>query len=159
MARKDITMTPQEQQTFLAEDHTLIVSTIGKDGSPHVAPMWYYLDDGKVAFRSFTKSQKIVNLRRDPRITVLAEDGTAYSKLRGLMIQGRAELSRDPDVVLSLYRELAAQYPMVDDQPLPDLTDEAATAAFGRFADKNTAVRVIPEHIVSWDHRKIGGGY
>ena len=159
MARKDVTMTADEIQTFLAAPRTLQVVTIGRDGHPHAAPMWYVVRDRDIWFRSFTKSQKIVNLRRDPRITVLAEDGTAYSKLRGLMIQGRAELSRDPDVVLSLYRELAAQYPMVDDQPLPDLTDEAATAAFGRFADKNTAVRVIPEHIVSWDHRKIGGGY
>ncbi len=78
MARKDISMTADEREAFLSEGmKTLQVATIGRDGSPHVAPMWFVLDDGKVAFRSFTKSQKIVNLQRDPRLTVLVETGTA----------------------------------------------------------------------------------
>lgn len=152
-------MGAEEVHTFLGAPRTLQVVTIGRDGHPHVAPMWYAVRDGEIWFRSFTKSQKIVNLIRDPRITVLVEDGTAYSELRGVMIRGRAELSNDPAVILDLYAKLASRYRMINDEVQPNVTPDAAAAAFGRFVDKNTAVRVVPERVVSWDHRKIGGGY
>ena len=158
MARKDITMTPDEVQQFLAANTTLQVATIGADGWPHLAPMWYVVEHGKVVFRSFTKSQKIVNLSRNPNLTVLIETGDDYSQLQGVMIRGTARLIDDPEYVLSVYGGLAAKYPMVDDTPM-ELEDEALAAAFGRFAAKNTAVVVEPVKVVTWDHTKLGGGY
>ena len=81
MAKRDIAMSENEQLEFLSEPRTLIVTSIDRHGYPHVAPMWYDLEDGKIVFRSFTKSQKIVNLRRNPRIGVLIEAGL---RLRGV---------------------------------------------------------------------------
>lgn len=158
MARKDITMTPVEQQAFLAQGHTLVVTTVGKDGWPHVAPIWYFMDEGRVAFRSFTKSQKMINLARNPKITVLLEEGDAYEELRGIMIKGTATLISDPDRVLDMYRELSRRYAFVGTEPIP-LEGEALEAAFGKFAPKNTGVVVEPESVVSWDHRKLSGAY
>ena len=158
MARKDITMTPGEQQTFLAGGHTLIVTTIGQDGWPHVAPMWYFMVDGKVGFRSFTKSQKIVNLRRNPRVTALLEAGEAYEELRGIMIKGTATLVEDPARVLEMYGQLSRRYAFTGTEVVP-LEGEALETAFGRFAAKNTGVIVEPEQVVSWDHRKLAGAY
>jgi len=158
MARKDITMTPTEIQEFLAAGHTLQVATIGKHGAPHLAPMWYVMDEGKVVFRSFTKSQKMVNLQRDPRLTLLHERGLAYAELQGVMIRGTGTLIDDPTYVLETYRRLAAKYTMVGDGPM-DLDDAALEAAFGRFASKNTAVVVEPDKIVTWDHTKLDGAY
>ena len=158
MARKDITMTPEEQQSFLQEGHTLIVTTVGRDGWPHVAPMWYLMEDGKVAFRSFTKSQKILNLQRSPKLTVLLEQGATYEELRGIMIKGTATLIDDPGRILHMYGELSRRYAFVGTEPVP-LEGEALEAAFGRFATKNTGVIVEPESVVSWDHRKLAGAY
>ena len=158
MARKDITMTEDEIAGFLEHPHTLQVASVGKEGTPHLAPMWFAMLDGKIAFRSFSKSQKIINLNRNPKLAVLAEEGKAYAELRGLMIRGEATLITDPDVVLSVYGELSARYPMVGDKPQP-LSDEELEAAFGRFASKNTVVIVEPHHVTSWDHRKLGGAY
>lgn len=161
MARKDISFTPDELEAFLAEEMTLIVTTLSKDGHPHTAPMWYFVEDGKIVFRSFTKSQKIVNLQRDPRITVLVERGIAYAELQAVMIKGTARLidgADDPAYVLESYRRLAARYPMVGPEPV-ELDPDALDQAFGRFAPKNTAVVVEPKRIVSWDHTKLGGGY
>jgi PPOX class probable F420-dependent enzyme len=159
MARKDITMNEAEIQEFLSSGAKVLqVATLGADGSPHLAPMWFVMDDGKVVFRSFTKSQKIVNLMRDPRITVLAEAGDAYADLQGVMIKGTATLVTDPAYVLKVYAGLAARYPMVGDAPV-DLDDDALEAAFGRFAPKNTAVIVEPTRVTSWDHTKLGGAY
>lgn len=158
MARKDITMSLEEIHALFEESMTLQVATLGKDGFPHVAPMWFVVDDNKVVFRSFSKSQKIVNLERNPKLTVLIESGLDYSELRGVMIKGEARLITDRDYVLTMYGRLAARYPMINDEPV-ELDPETLEAAFGRMADKNTAVVVEPVKIISWDHRKIGGGY
>ena len=159
VARKDITMTDEEVQEFLTSGAKVLqVATVGRDGSPHLAPMWFVVDNGKVVFRSFTKSQKIVNLQRDPRLTVLVETGDTYDTLRGVMIKGRARLVADPAYVLQLYGRLGARYPFVGDTPV-ELDPDALEAAFGRFAAKNTAVVVEPETISSWDHTKLSGTY
>lgn len=161
MARKDISFTPEEVETFLAEEMTLIVTTLGIDGHPHTSPMWFFTEDGKIVFRSFTKSQKIVNLRRDPRITVLVERGMAYADLQAVTIKGTARLidgADNPAYVLESYRRLAARYPMVGPEPVA-LDPEALQQAFGRFARKNTAVVVEPDRTISWDHTKLEGGY
>ncbi len=158
MARKDISMTDEEVRGFLDETAILEVATVGGDGWPHLAPMWFVMDDDKIVFRSFTRSQKILNLQRDPRLTVLAETGDAYDELRGVMIKAEARLVEDPAYVLAIYGRLAAKYPMVGPEPV-ELTEEELEEAFGRFASKNTAVVVEPVKTASWDHRKIGGGY
>ena len=158
MARRDITMNDEERLAFLDQPHTLQVASIGADGFPHLAPMWYVLDDGKIVFRSFTKSQKIVNLQRNPQLSVLVETGKAYAELRGVMIRGNARLITDRAYVLDLYGRLAARYPFSGTEPEP-LDDDALEAAFGRFAEKNTAVVVEPVKIASWDHTKLGGAY
>ena len=159
MAKKDITMTESERLEFLSAPRTLIVTTVDGRGYPHVTPMWYVVDDGKVVFRSFTKSQKIVNLRRNPRVGVLVEEGHAYQDLRGVMIQGQAILVDDPDFVLDLYGRLAARYAFAGTQPVTFPDRVSLEAAFGRFAPKNTAVVVDPVRITSWDHRKLAGEY
>jgi PPOX class probable F420-dependent enzyme len=159
MARKDITMNETEVQEFLSSGAKVLqVATLGVHGSPHLAPMWFVMNDGKVVFRSFTKSQKIVNLMRDPRLTVLVEAGGGYAELQGVMIKGTAKLVTDPDYVLNVYGGLAARYPMTGDTPV-DLDDQALEAAFGRFAPKNTAVIVEPTRVTSWDHTKLAGAY
>jgi len=158
MARKDISMTDAEVTAFLNETLILQVATIGKDGTPHLAPMWFVMEGGAIVFRSFTRSQKIVNLQRDPRLTVLAEDGDAYAELRGVMIKGEAQLVDDPAYVLAIYGRLAAKYTLIGDGPA-ELNDDELEAAFGRAASKNTAVVVEPTKVASWDHRKLGGGY
>ena len=158
MARKDITMTPDEIQAFFHEQMTLQVATIGNDGFPHVAPMWFVVEDGKIVFRSFTKSQKIVNLQRNTNLTVLLESGLDYAEFRGVMIKATARLITDRDYVLATYGKLAARYPMINGEPV-ELDAGGLEAAFGRFAEKNTAVVVEPVKVISWDHRKLGGAY
>lgn len=158
MARKDISMTDEELDDFLRGGHTLQVASIDADGYPHLAPMWYVVRDGKVVFRSFTKSQKIVNLRRNPKLSVLLESGETYDELRGVMIRGEARLVDDRDHVLEIYGALAAKYEMIGGQRV-ELERDALEAAFGSYADKNTAVVVEPVKVASWDHRKLDGAY
>ena len=158
MARKDITMSPAEIDAFLAAPRNMALATLGADGFPHVAPMWYVMRDGAIVFRSFTKSQKMVNLKRDPRLTVLAESGDAYSELKGVMVKGEAHFNDDHDFVLDLYVELATRYPMAE-SIAGKADEESLRATFAGFAAKNTAVTVIPYKTISWDHTKLGAAY
>jgi PPOX class probable F420-dependent enzyme len=158
VARRDIALTEDELAGFLESGRTLQVASIDADGYPHLAPMWYVVRDGRIVFRSFTKSQKIVNLERNPKISALLESGESYEELKGVMIRGTATLIRDRATVLSIYGEIAAKYRMIAGRPV-QLRGDALEAAFGRYAEKNTAVIVEPVKIASWDHSKLGGDY
>src|SRR5262245_61981507 len=97
--RNQIQMDEGEIWKFIESRKSLQVATLNKDGSPHLTTLWFGIVDGDIAFETFTKSQKVVNLKRDPRIAVLVEDGEQYNELRGVAINGRAELHDDPAVV------------------------------------------------------------
>lgn len=150
-------MSGEEIAEFLATGHKLQVATNGADGYPHLTTLWYVMTEGRITFRSFTKSQRIVNLRRDPRLGVLVEAGDTYETLRGVMMQGRALLIDDRSTVLQVYGRIAAKYQGGADPS--DLDPAALEALFGAYAAKNTVVIVEPTRTVSWDHRRLGGVY
>jgi PPOX class probable F420-dependent enzyme len=150
-------MSAKQISEFLAAGRKLQVATLGPDDHPHLTTLWYVIRSDRITFRSFSKSQRIANLRRDPRITVLVEGGDAYADLAGVMVKGRARLIDDRATVLEVYGRIAAKYEgSGEDSPIdPD----ALEVLFGRYAAKNTVVVVEPEKVASWDHRKLGGAY
>ena len=150
--RDQIRMPDDEVWRFVESQKSLQVATLNRDGSPHLTTLWFGMLDGDIVFETFTKSQKIVNLKRDPRIAVLVEDGETYGELRGVSINGRAELHEDPAVV---YRYALA----VTRKNNPGLTPEQEQAAARMMSQKRTAVVVTPERIVSWDHGRLAGRY
>ena len=150
--RDQIKMSDEEIWKLIEERKSLQVATIGADGAPHLTTLWFAIVDGEIAFETFTKSQKIVNLKRDPRIAVLVEDGIKYNELRGVAINGRAELIEDPAVVIPYAREMVRRNQ-------PEVPAEHVEAAAKMMAAKRTVVVVHPDKIVSWDHRKLAGGY
>ena len=144
-------MTDAEVDEFLQGRHTMNVATLGKDGHPHLVAMWYGFLDGVPAFWTYGKSQKIVNLRRDPRLTCLVEDGETYDQLRGVELVGTGELIDDPEVVLQLGINLYERYTAPFEENVREVL--AKTAA------KRVVVRIDVRDVVSWDHRKLGGVY
>lgn len=150
--RAMIAMTDGERERFLEEGWTLQVATNGPGGFPHLAAMWYVLRDGLIHFTTFARSQKIVNVRRDPRITAMLETGRAYEELRGLVVRGTAELDEDVRATADVMSLVARKY---RGMPIPAETPEAALPA----AAKRVVVRIRPERVYSWDHTKLGGRY
>ncbi|PLK26513.1 pyridoxamine 5'-phosphate oxidase family protein [Novosphingobium sp. TH158] len=149
-ARDIVGMTGEEVSAFLDGAHSLQVATLGKDGAPHLTTVWFAVHDGAILFETYGKSQKVVNLKRDPRIAVLAEDGRTYDELRGVSINGRAEVIEDNPQRTDLMRVLVDHhFPGQDAKSL----DEMAR----RMAEKRVVIRVHPDKIMSWDHRKLGG--
>ena len=95
-------MTEEEVTQFIASQKSLQVATINKDGTPHLSTLWFDVVNGEIVFETFTKSHKIKNLQRDNRFSCLLEDGLVYEKLRGVQINGVAELVDSPDLVHEL---------------------------------------------------------
>jgi PPOX class probable F420-dependent enzyme len=147
-------MADAEILAFLESGRTLHVSTLGKDGAPHLAPMWYVVDDGRVVFRSFTKSQKIVNLRRDPKASLLVERGLEYAELMGVVIYARAEIIEDLDVAIDTLVKINTRGLTVD-----AAQRAALTAAVAKTAAKRAVIKFHPLRYVSWNHAKLGGRY
>lgn len=151
--RGDIVMTPEEVDAYLAAPRTMNVATLGPTGHPHLVAMWFGFLDGKPAFWTFARAQKVLNLRRDPRITALVESGTTYAELRGVELVGTARIVEDPDAVLAIGRSVAERHSgpaAVGAEALPFLVAQAR---------KRVGVVIDVQRVVSWDHSKLGGTY
>jgi PPOX class probable F420-dependent enzyme len=150
--RGEIEQSEQEIREFLEQHKTVVVGTNGPRGLPHLMPLWYVVRGGEIWAWTFTKSQKIKNLQRDPRATLLFEDGTTYEKLRGVSYECDVEVSDDYDVVRALGIEIFTRYG--DGHP-----DESVVAMVEQQAQKRSSLRFLPKRTISWDHRKLGGVY
>jgi PPOX class probable F420-dependent enzyme len=150
-------MTDDERQRFLADAQTIIICSTDPKGYPHPMPMWFGMgDDGTVVMTTFTKSQKIKNIERDPKVSLLVEAGTVYSELRGVVIYGQAELVREPEAILDILARVSAKAAGgAGDTANPEQLRSARMAT----VPKRTGILIRPERIVSWDHRKLGGVY
>jgi PPOX class probable F420-dependent enzyme len=151
--RDQITMSAEEIEAFLTEQRILNVATIGPTGHPHLVAMWFVLRDGKPAFWTFGKSQKVVNIRRDDRITGLVESGETYQQLKGVELTGRARLIEDHDEILAIGKAVAVKYGG------PDAVGPDALPFIEAQATKRVGVVIDVERWVSWDHSKLGGAY
>jgi PPOX class probable F420-dependent enzyme len=150
--RAEIVLSDDEIRRLLDEQRTLICATIGRDGWPHLMPLWYVVRDGECWSWTYAKSQKVRNLERDARCTVQVETGDEYQELRGVMFKCECELVRDVDAVAEIGAEIAARYSGVA------LGDEVR-AAMRKQAAKRVGLHFAVRETASWDHRKLGGGY
>ncbi|ROS38392.1 PPOX class probable F420-dependent enzyme [Amycolatopsis thermoflava] len=146
--RAQITMTAAEIAEFVAASRTATIATLGADGTPHLVAMWFAVLDGTIWLETKAKSQKAVNLRRDPRITVLVEDGLTYDALRGVSIEGRGVISEDPDEIWAVGVNVFERYYGPYSAEL--------RPAVEMMLNKRVVVRVDPVRVRSWDHRKLG---
>jgi PPOX class probable F420-dependent enzyme len=154
-SRRDaIKLSDDEQRELLESERVVIVSSFGPRGWPHSMPLWYVPRDGEVWIYTYGRSQKVKNLERDPRATLLLETGHYYNELRGIQIEAEAEIHRDFDTVLELAKALNLRYA----DGLSSLSEDAV-GVLEQQAPKRVAIRFAPVRVASWDHGKLGGTY
>lgn len=152
--RDAVRMDDREVAALLEENLKVQVASNGHDGAPHLSTLFYVVRDGLIAFWTYGRSQKIRNLERDPRVSALVEDGTDYFELRGVSIRGRAEIVRDPEEIFAIGSAVATRMVGAESfEALGDLGRETVE----KQARKRVGVVVHPEHVATWDHRKLGG--
>jgi PPOX class probable F420-dependent enzyme len=147
--RAQIRMSDEEVASFLQQGRTATIATIGPSGFPHLVAMWYGLLDGRVCFETKAKSQKVVNLRRDPRVSCSVEAGKSYDQLRGVAIEGTSAIIEDTAsdeywaAAVSVFERYQGAY-----------TQEMRPAV-EQMMNKRVVIRVDPVRVRSWDHRKL----
>jgi PPOX class probable F420-dependent enzyme len=148
LSRRDqIKMSDEEVLAFLDEERTVICATTGRDGRPHLMPLWYVVRDGELWSWTYAKSQKVRNLERDPRATIQVEAGEQYDQLRGVMFKCDVEIDGDTEHVAALGREIFRRY----------AGNEAAEMVAAQ-APKRVALRFVERERATWDHRKLSSG-
>jgi PPOX class probable F420-dependent enzyme len=146
--RQQIQLSPDEQAAFFRERKKAALATIDQDGFPHVVAMNYFARDGSFYMTSYGKAQKVVNIRRNPRVSFMIEDGMTYDSLMGVSFEGVAEIHDDPDTIFAVGVSVWERYngPYTDDlKPAVDM-----------MMNKRVAVRIVPHRVRSWDHHKLG---
>lgn len=147
-------MSEAELAAFLGEQRTVIVATNGRDGWPHLMPLWYVVRDGELWAWTYARSQKVRNLERDARATWEVEAGTSYEELRGVMVKADVALHREAEHVAAFGVELFERYTAT--RPLPDAVEGMVRAQ----APKRVVMQFVPVGPpVTWDHGKLGGVY
>jgi len=146
-------MSPEEVDAFLDHERVVICATNGRDGWPHLMPLWYLMRGGEIWSWTYAKSQKVRNIERDPRATLQVEDGEQYHELRGVMIEARTVIHRETDAVAEFGAQLFQRYGG-DAGGGPEFKQ-----AIRAQAAKRVALQFVPERVASWDHSKLGGAY
>jgi PPOX class probable F420-dependent enzyme len=144
--RAEVAMTTEEIDELLRGSHTATMSTIGPRNTIHSVAIWYGYIDGALHMEAKEKSQKVKNLRRDPRLTMLVHAGYLYDEMRGVMIEGTGTVFEDDDLMRQIVHDIFARYHGIDD-PDPDLVEQAIR--------RRVIIRLEPERVASWDHRKL----
>jgi PPOX class probable F420-dependent enzyme len=152
--RAEIQLSDGDVRHLLEEERVAIVSSLGPRGWPHSMPMWFVAREGDVWVWTYAKSQKVRNLERDKRATVLVETGREYTELRGVMVEAEAEIHRDFETVIGFAEELTVRYA----EGISSI-DGDARAALEAQAPKRVAIHFRPVRTATWDHRKLGGTY
>jgi PPOX class probable F420-dependent enzyme len=146
--RAAIKMSDEEVATFIEEQRSATIATVGPTGLPHLVAMWYAVVDGQIWIETKAKSQKVVNLRRNDLFSFLIEDGFTYDQLRGVSLEGHGVIIDDPEALwnvgVSVFERYTGPY-----------TEELRPFVEAMIHNRVT-VRLDVERVRSWDHRKLG---
>jgi len=152
--RDQVAMTADETAEFLGAGRKVQLATNGRDGFPHLVTMYYVLTGGRITFWTYRRSQKALNLERDPRISCLVEDGEEYFDLRGVLVQGTARRIDDAAAIAEIGRKITAvvggAQAGTDQGALDRYVEHAASKRYGYVVE--------PSRVVSWDHEKLAPG-
>ncbi|MDK1023603.1 MAG: pyridoxamine 5'-phosphate oxidase family protein [Gammaproteobacteria bacterium] len=154
--REQIQLTEEEIRDFLQSSRTIILVSNGKNGFPHPMPMWYLQDEeGRILMTTFRKSQKILNLKRDPRVTLLVESGDVYTELKSVLIKAEAEIIDDLETTIDTMFKLSVHR----GEASSDQEEVMKNGLRNGVGRKRVVMRFKPLSIVSWDHKKLAGVY
>src|SRR5262250_1009732 len=145
--RRQIQLSSEEQAAFFREQRKAALATHDQHGFPHIVAMNYFAKDGTFYMTSYAKAQKVVNIRRNPKVALMIEAGNAYAELRGVMVRGRCEIIEGADAVRAAFAGMAEARGTTPSRP----------SGAGDSAPKWVGLKTMPEKIASWDHRKLGG--
>lgn len=147
--RPDIRLTEEEQAQFFRDVRKCALATIDRDGFPHVIAMNYFVKDGAFWMTSYGKAQKVLNIRRNPKVGLMIETGVTYAELKGVMVRGACEIIEGAEAVQTAFADMVETRGGTYSRP----------AGAASSAPKRVVLKITPHKIMTWDHAKLGGRY
>jgi nitroimidazol reductase NimA-like FMN-containing flavoprotein (pyridoxamine 5'-phosphate oxidase superfamily) len=145
--RRQIHLSEAEQAAFLGANRKAALATLDAEGYPHLVAMTYGVKDGVFYMTSYAKAQKVVNIRRNPKVGLMIEAGGSYAELKGVMVRGICDLIEGGEAVRDAWAIISGE----SGRPRRRETNDSAA--------KRVVLKVTPLRIVTWDHTKLGGRY
>jgi PPOX class probable F420-dependent enzyme len=145
--RRQIALTDDEQAAFLRANRKAAMATLDKDGFPHLVAMTFGVRDGAYYMTSYAKAQKVLNIRRNPKVGLMVEAGGSYAELKGVMVRGTCKIVEGADAVRDAWAAISG----ASSTPRRRETNDSAA--------KRVVLKVTPHKTVTWDHAKLGGRY
>jgi hypothetical protein len=142
-------MSEAERDAHLAELRVCRVGTVGAAGAPHVSALWYVWDGTALWLYSLIRSQRWVNLVRDPRVSVVVDAGVDYFELRGVEFIGEVEFVGEQPRTGQANAGLEA--------PERLFAERYSGGTWLGYDQRHAWVRLRPTKQVTWDFRKLGG--
>ena len=153
---RDLALTDDERDEILSSEWNMRISTVSPSGRINSTPLWFAWHDGRIW--AYCRGQKVKNMRRDPRCTVLVDRNEKFPELQGIMIQGDVTILEDAHAEaaepgLATVREIMGRKyhrghgPEPEGEPRPMAA--SARGSTGRW------VKIVPTHVVTWDNTKI----
>nr|WP_106410463.1 MULTISPECIES: pyridoxamine 5'-phosphate oxidase family protein [Pseudofrankia] len=145
-----ISLSGDEVDALLTEQRVCRVATLTAGGPPHVSPLWFVWDGGSLWLYSIVRSQRWADLLRDPRAAVVVDAGGDFGELHGVELRGRFEP--------------VGEAPRTGETDVPELATPERLFAAKYIANpdgsmyhdgRHAWLRLTPEKVASWDHRKI----
>src|SRR3974377_414570 len=140
--RRQIQLSLEEQDAFFREQRKAALATLDQHGVPHIVAMNYFAKDGAFYMTSYAKAQKVVNIRRDPKVALMIESGNAYAELRGVMVRGHCQIIEGAEAVRAAFTGMAEARGTTPSRPSGSVDS----------APKRVVLKITPEKVTSWDH-------
>jgi PPOX class probable F420-dependent enzyme len=91
-----------------AGTRTGMLGYVAADGRPLVAPVWFVVDDGQLAFNTGRDTSKGLALARDSRVVICVDD--PHPPYSFVQVQGVASVTENPPEVLDIATRTGARY-------------------------------------------------
>lgn len=154
--RSKAVLSTEELHELLDSTATIIVSTIGQDCQPHMVALWAARDGDDILAWTYGTSQKVQNIRRDPRATLLMETGDSYQELRGVSLDCDVDVIEDFDEKIAVGMRVHAKF---SGMAPGEAADGEIPEPIKKQAARRVALRFRPRRTRSWDHRKLSKLY
>lgn len=142
MGKLDLSLTPRELEDHMRAGRTVRVATVGRDGDPHVVPLWFVWHDRTLFLNSTLGNPTVENMLRTGRAAGVVDDGESYDVLRGAELTGRVERADEDPRLPEVERAWSEKYLGGNEPP------------YRRWRDR-VWLRLVPDRSSSWDFRKI----
>ena len=137
-------MSEQESDLFLSKGRIVNVSSVGSDGAPHIAPIWYVYENGKLYLSTGPQSRKVRNIRANRKVAFCVDVGEAFYDLKAVVGKGTAQILTDKKFNDEIGKKILLKY-------LGDLNSPAAKQLASM---EHVVIEIIPTTKTSWDYSK-----